>query len=57
MTAGHLLFIPSVLLVGMFLGYMLAQRAFETKAKMQAEKSAKLSDLGQTSGESTGPEQ
>lgn len=42
MTAGHLLFIPSVLVVGMFLGYLLAQRAFETKAKLQAEKDANL---------------
>lgn len=49
MTAGHLLFIPSVLLVGMFLGYLLAQRAFETKAKLQAEKDAKLGKTSEPS--------
>ena len=44
MTSGHVLFIPGVLLVGMFLGFIFGARAarnqFDLQQKRQAEREA-----------------
>lgn len=44
MTAGHVLFIPGVLMVGMFLGFILGTRAarnqFDLEKKRNAEREA-----------------
>lgn len=44
MTAGHVLFIPGVLMVGMFLGFIVGARAarnqFDLQAKRDAERQA-----------------
>ena len=44
MTAGHVLFIPGVLMVGMFLGFILGTRAarnqFDLQQKREAEREA-----------------
>ncbi|HEX4420562.1 MAG TPA: hypothetical protein VH165_21755 [Kofleriaceae bacterium] len=44
MTAGHVLFIPGVLMVGMFLGFILGARAarnqFDLQQKRDAEREA-----------------
>ncbi len=44
MTSGHILFIPGVLLVGMFLGFILGTRAaknqFDLEQKRAAEREA-----------------
>ena len=44
MTSGHILFIPGVLMVGMFLGFILGARAarnqFELQEKRTAEREA-----------------
>ncbi|HET9624201.1 MAG TPA: hypothetical protein VFP84_22665 [Kofleriaceae bacterium] len=44
MTAGHVLFIPGVLMVGMFLGFILGTRAarnqFDLQKKRDAEREA-----------------
>lgn len=44
MTAGHVLFIPGVLMVGMFVGFILGTRAarnqFELQQKRDAEREA-----------------
>ena len=44
MTSGHILFIPGVLLVGMFLGFILGARAarnqFDLQQKREAEREA-----------------
>ena len=44
MTSGHILFIPGVLLVGMFLGFIFGARAarnqFDLQQKRQAEREA-----------------
>ncbi len=44
MTAGHVLFIPGVLMVGMFLGFILGTRAarnqFDLRQKRDAEREA-----------------
>lgn len=44
MTAGHVLFIPGVLMVGMFLGFILGARAarnqFDLQQKREAEREA-----------------
>ena len=44
MTSGHVLFIPGVLMVGMFLGFILGTRAarnqFDLQAKRDAEREA-----------------
>ena len=44
MTAGHVLFIPGVLMVGMFLGFILGTRAarnqFDLQQKRDAEREA-----------------
>ena len=44
MTSGHILFIPGVLLVGMFLGFILGARAarnqFDLEQKRAAEREA-----------------
>jgi hypothetical protein len=43
-TSGHVLFIPGVLMVGMFLGFILGARAarnqFDLQAKRDAEREA-----------------
>ena len=44
MTASHIIFIPAVLMVGMFLGFILGARAarnqFDLQAKRDAEREA-----------------
>ena len=44
MTAGHVLFIPGALMVGMFLGFILGTRAarnqFDLQQKREAEREA-----------------
>ena len=44
MTSGHVLFIPGVLMVGMFLGFILGTRAarnqFDLQQKREAEREA-----------------
>ncbi len=44
MTAGHVLFIPGVLMIGMFLGFILGARAarnqFDLQQKRDAEREA-----------------
>ena len=44
MTSGHILFIPGVLLVGMFLGFIFGARAarnqFDLQQKREAEREA-----------------
>lgn len=44
MTSSHVLFIPGVLMVGMFLGFILGARAarnqFDLQAKREAEREA-----------------
>ena len=46
MTAGHFIFIPSVLLVGVVLGWVLGSRAardaFATELKRRDERAAKV---------------
>jgi hypothetical protein len=62
MTAGHVLFIPGALMIGMFLGFILGTRAarnqFEVQQRRQAERdaarearSAKKAALGVTKPE------
>lgn len=40
MTAGHLLFIPGTLMVGMFLGFILGARAARNQFDLQQKRSA-----------------
>jgi hypothetical protein len=40
MTAGHVIFIPGVLMVGMFLGFILGTRAARNQFDLQARRGA-----------------
>lgn len=40
MTAGHVIFIPGVLMVGMFLGFILGTRAARNQFDLQARRDA-----------------
>lgn len=40
MTSGHVLFIPGVLMVGMFLGFILGTRAARNQFDLQARRDA-----------------
>ncbi|HEY0193152.1 MAG TPA: hypothetical protein VGC42_18675 [Kofleriaceae bacterium] len=40
MTAGHVLFIPGVLMVGMFLGFILGTRAARNQFDLQQKRDA-----------------
>ena len=48
MTAGHFIFIPSVLLIGVMIGWILGSRAardaFGAELKRREEKAARLQD-------------
>jgi len=59
MTAGHVLFIPGVLMIGMFLGFILGARAARNQFALQqkreadreaarAARAAKKSAMGET---------
>ena len=51
MTAGHFIFIPSVLLIGIVIGWVLGSRAardaFATELKRREERAAKAGRAGQ----------
>jgi hypothetical protein len=51
MTAGHFIFIPSVLLIGIVIGWVLGSRAardaFATELKRREERAAKSGRAGQ----------
>lgn len=40
MTSGHILFIPGVLMVGLFVGFILGARAARNQFDMQAQRTA-----------------
>ena len=54
MTAGHFIFIPSVLLIGIVIGWVLGSRAardaFATELKRREERAAKAGRAGQAGG-------
>jgi len=54
MTAGHFIFIPSVLLIGIVIGWVLGSRAardaFATELKRREERAAKAGQAGQAGG-------
>jgi hypothetical protein len=59
MTAGHVLFIPGVLMVGMFLGFILGTRAarnqFDLQQKREAERAAARAARAAKRAEPSGP--
>jgi hypothetical protein len=54
MTAGHFIFIPSVLLVGVVIGWLLGARAardaFAMELRRREEKAARAGQAGRTGG-------
>lgn len=40
MTAGHIIFIPGALMIGMFLGFILGTRAARNQMDLQAKRTA-----------------
>ena len=54
MTAGHFIFIPSVLLIGVVIGWVLGSRAardaFAAELRRREEKEARRAKAGETGG-------
>ncbi|HEU5055478.1 MAG TPA: hypothetical protein VFU21_03105 [Kofleriaceae bacterium] len=40
MTSGHLIFIPAVLVIGMFIGFLLGTRAAQDRVNMELKRQA-----------------
>ena len=57
MTAGHFIFIPSVMLVGLVIGWILGSRAardaYAAELRRREERAAKAGGAGKTGGAGT----
>jgi hypothetical protein len=51
MTSGHLIFIPAVLVIGMFIGFLLGTRAAQDRINVELKRQAEREDARRSRAE------